>query len=177
MAIEVKDGLARFAVSAGQAHGYSVVADRCYLAVLCDGFSPVQVLIAGQLGVGLIRTWKTPSGQTRFEEVLNAPAGRPIDEMRLQAIEKLGLGECALCRTLFQRSAQTRADYKNVSRASRPGALARAADQERGLMWWLGDQAAVVGRAQSDGQTRVRRYLCPDCAWALGSQPNGTHKP
>lgn len=170
IAVEVKESLARFAVSVGQAHGYSIVADRCYLAVLCDGFTPVQVMIAGRLGVGLIRTWQTPTGQTRFEEVLTAPSGSPIEELRLQAVEKLGLGECALCRTLFQRSLHDSRDYKNVTSANGPGALARAAEHEQGLMWWLADQAQAVGRARDDGATKVRRYMCPECTWALGSR-------
>ena len=43
VAIEVKRGNAPFATSVGQAHGYSIYADRCYLAdVRPTGFSEAE---------------------------------------------------------------------------------------------------------------------------------------
>lgn len=166
IAVEVKPSLARFAVSAGQAHGYSVVADRCYLAAVCDEFSPTQVLIAGRLGIGLIRIWHTPK-QTRFSEILTAPPNQPVDELRLQAAERLGLAQCSLCRTLFPRSEDKPDDYKAVFRGEEPGGLRKAADKELGLVWWLVEQAQAVGRARPGENVSLRRYLCPACVWAL----------
>ncbi len=167
IAVEVKPSTSRFAVSAGQAHGYSVVADRCYLAAVCEEFSPAQVMIAGRLGVGLIRIWQTAAGQTRFREVLTAPANQPVEELRLQAAERLGLAQCSLCQTLFRRYLDKPEDYKRVHRSQGAGGLDTAAAADKGLVWWLFEQAAEFGRIAPGDTTYLRRYLCPACTTAL----------
>ncbi len=87
--IEVKAGRQPFNTAAGQAHGYSVLAERCYLADLRSdtrGFSEDETAIASRLGIGLIAI--APSG--RISEVLSAPASEPIDRLRLQLIRQMG---------------------------------------------------------------------------------------
>ena len=90
IAVEVKLNASRFAVSAGQAHGYSVAAERCYLAAITPAFTPTQVLIASRIGIGLIRISHTPSGAFRFSEVLSAPAGIPVEELLCKQLSVWG---------------------------------------------------------------------------------------
>jgi hypothetical protein len=167
IAIEVKAGRQPFATSAGQALGYSVMADRCYLADYRPGrnsFSEDEKLIAARLGVGLIAI----RDGGRMTEVSTAPPHEPIEELRLQVIEKLGLSVCSVCGTVFRRSeASGPTDNRLVARAtSRPGALRRAVAEEKGFVWWLHDSAGERDRSGRDG-TAWRRYLCSDCAWHL----------
>lgn len=165
VSIEVKAGKEVFATSAGQAHGYSVMADRCYLADLRDGprpFSQDEVLIAGRLGIGLIAI----SSKNRCKEVLTAPPNEPLEELRLQVLERLGLAHCALCATVFHRSVDSPSDFKGVVRVQAPGALSRAVEQRRGLMWWLESEAEKRDR-RGRNQIYWRRYLCPDCTLAF----------
>lgn len=171
VAVEVKLSTARFAVAAGQAHGYSVVAERCYLAAIIESFTPAQVLIASRLGIGLIRIRRTPSGAFRFAEVLSAPTGDPVEELRLQAADRLGLASCSLCQGLFRRYREKSEDYKAVVRATKQGSLHQAADDDKGLVWWLDEQAEEHGRYRNDGYTRVRRYLCRSCVRTLAPKP------
>jgi len=165
IAVEVKAGTQVFATSAGQAHGYSVMADRCYLADLRGtrpAFSDTELLIAGRLGIGLIAL--RPSG--RVEECLTAPPNDPIEELRLQVIEKLGLALCSLCGTLFKRSLEGTNDWKGVTRSGNNRGPNDAAGVGRGFMWWL--TTAANGRDKKLREAVYwRRYLCPDCTWNL----------
>lgn len=170
IAIEVKPDTSRFALSAGQAHGYSVAADRCYLAVATPRFSAAQVMIAAHLNVGLISIKRTGRGYS-VDEVVTAPAAEPIEEYRLQAAERLGLASCTLCRTLFPRDVDKAGDFKGVASARLPGSLTRAGEGEVGLMWWLTEQSTVHGRNIGEDDTRVRRYMCPACVYALAPGP------
>lgn len=163
IAIEVKAGVSAFATSAGQAHGYSVMADRCYLADLREpdvGYSADERLIAGRLGIGLLLI--RPNG--RIDEVLTPPPAEPLEELRLQLIEKIGLALCSVCSTLFRRSDGAPGDFNRVVRG-KPGevGLAEAAAAEKGYMWWLGE--AATERETKTGRKLIywRRYLCGDC--------------
>lgn len=75
--MEVEAGTQVFATAAGKAHGYSVMADRCYLADLRDGsqpFTDVELLIAGRLGVGLAAI----RSKGRVDEIVTAPPNEPM---------------------------------------------------------------------------------------------------
>lgn len=171
IAIEVKLSTARFAVSAGQTHGYSVVAERCYLAAITESFTPTQVLIASRLGIGLVRIWQTPSGAFRCAEVLSAPTGQPVQELKLKAVDRLGLAACSLCQGLFRRYIEKPDDYKAVVRHTSRGKLLDAAEQGKGLVWWLDEQAEEHGLFSNSGYTIARRYLCPACVRAMSPRP------
>jgi hypothetical protein len=74
--IEVKAGNERFATASGQAVGYSVYANRVYLAdVREQGFKSAELDIASNLGVGLIQI----SG-TKCTEVLSSRHPTPLDQ-------------------------------------------------------------------------------------------------
>lgn len=166
IAVEVKAGTQVFTTAAGQAHGYSVLADRCYLADYRpgrDAFSADEMLIAGRLGIGLAAI----RANNRVDEILTAPPGVPIEELRLQVLGKVGLAECRLCGTLFRYSeGGTGRGRQLVTRAEGVGDLAKAAQSERGYMWWL-NQAAEERDQRGRQYNYWRRYLCPDCARAL----------
>ena len=98
VSIEVKRDSAPFATATGQALGYKVYANRIYLAEQRPkAFTSEEVEIAGHLGVGLIRI----TGAKCHEE-LSSPYYRPITRMNMLLIEKLGLGACQLCGTVFE---------------------------------------------------------------------------
>ena len=154
IAVEVKAGHQPFANCAGQALGYSVMADRCYLADCRSGrepFTSTEQLIAGRLGVGLLAI----NSAGRITEVASAPPHEPIEELRLQVLEKLGLSLCSVCGSLFRRSeGRASSDFKRVSRAAaRPGSVKRAVAEELRFVRRLEDAAA-----ERDGKGRDATY-------------------
>jgi hypothetical protein len=103
ISVEVKAANQPFATTAGQAIGYSVYAERCYLADLRSGkepFSQEEIAIASKLGIGLIALKR--SGNV-IEEVLSSPIHSPIDYMKHEIIEKLGFSLCSTCNSIFKR--------------------------------------------------------------------------
>lgn len=167
-AIEVKRGTQPFMSSVGQASGYSIYADRVYLAdYRPNGFKPDELAIASRLGVGLIQI----SGEKRFRftERITAPVREPIGGLRLEVVEKLHHSKCTICGSFFERGT-ARSFRANVVAADPPGpaAVIEADEQDKGLMYWLQERAA---RSPSDTDTIYhRRYVCPDCVGALLSQ-------
>lgn len=164
VSIEVKRGSQPYATSIGQASGYSIYADRCYLAEYRpSGFTGDEVSIATTLGVGLIQI--SGSQRVRLREVLTAPIRHPLAGLRLEVIEKLNFSECTICGALFARGAGT----SSFSRVKRQDGLSRhvrrAVEDEKGFVYWLHEQADRTG----DRSTLVyhRRYVCPDCALGL----------
>jgi hypothetical protein len=168
VAIEVKRGRTPFGNALGQAHGYSAYADRCYLADTRSGFSDEEIRIASHLGVGLISITKDTREHLKMREVLTAPLSPPLDELRLQVVEKLGHSECTICGSLFKRSDATGAESfsQNVSRSGRRnGALKRAVQNGQGFLYWLEESDARSGSVRR--LIHHRRYVCPDCVWNL----------
>ena len=82
IAVEVKSTDGRFLNSAGQALGYSVMADRCYLAVGGEALGEEKRELAAQLNVGLIHI----SAQRRCRIVLTSPQYRPLRTQKLELI-------------------------------------------------------------------------------------------
>lgn len=163
ISIEVKRGTQPFATSVGQASGYSIYADRCYLAEYrAVPFSEDEEAIAAHLGVGLLRI----SGESRIRvtEVITAPPNQPLEGLRLELIEKLDYSQCALCGSLFRRGSGS--TWDGVIRVKNsPGAVSRAAAEGRGLAYWLYEQS---DRAEPKADYIYhRRYLCSGCVWAI----------
>jgi hypothetical protein len=166
IAIEVKRGTQPFATSIGQASGYSIYADRCYLAEYRPrGFTDDERAIASQLGVGLIKI--TGDQRVRISEVLTAPLREPLEGLRLEVVEKLHLSLCTVCGSLF-RCGEKGKPFANVARQqpSRTRHLERAASKKMGLMYWLDEQADRSPKATND-VVYHRRYVCPNCVSAL----------
>jgi hypothetical protein len=161
ISVEVKGGNQPFATAAGQAHGYSVYAERCYLADVRSAaatFSDDELEIASRLGIGLLRI----AGK-RVYEVLSAPTGSPIERLQLQVVSKLGYAPCTVCGSLF-RYGDTPSNEARIRRYNQAGAaLTKAVEEEKGLVYWLGDVADRSPTRTSSGYIYHRRYICRDC--------------
>jgi hypothetical protein len=120
IAVEVKRGSTPFANACGQTFGYSVYANRVYLADLREErFTQDESFIASNLGIGLIQI-----RGTKFGEVLSSPFYRPIPKMQLRLFEALRLGRCQLCDSVFEIcAAEGNNRYTKVTREDLPKAI------------------------------------------------------
>ena len=150
IAVEVKDTTSRLLNAAGQAVGYSVMADRCYLAIRGIKVGDTERELVAQLNVGLI--WIGSHG--KCEILLTSPQYQPLRAQRLTLIRKLGFVECALCRTLRLRNEMMK-PTKN--------ALKVAARDRQGFRYLL-----TVDHG-GDKNAAERRYVCRDCVQVLAS--------
>jgi hypothetical protein len=158
--VEVKAGYQPFNIAAGQASGYSVYANRCYLADVRSGprfFDLEEIDIAGALRIGLLAVTGS-----KVVQVLAAPPSVPLARLQLELVEKLGYSACSLCGSLFRRSTG-RNFTENVSSAG----LGKAAEREKGAIFWLFEHAK--GRRDPRSYVYHRRYLCADCVRTLHS--------
>jgi hypothetical protein len=165
--IEVKRGREPFATAAGQAVGYSVYANRVYLAdVRPGGFTAGHLDIASNLGVGLINVvGSTP------KEILSSRRHQPITRMWLEMARKLHLAQCRVCGTFFETGAG-KAQYKYLAREN----VVKAIKQEKGLIYWheaLADRKNQMGitarESESAKDSWQRRIICKECIWTLFS--------
>jgi hypothetical protein len=171
IAVEVKRGSTPFANACGQTLGYSVYANRVYLADLREErFSQDETLIASNLGIGLIQI----KGK-KCAEVLSSPFYRPITKMQLALFENLSLGKCQLCDSIFEiGTPEGSTFYSNVAREK----IKKAIEGEKGLMFWNREMAERKRRlgirgSKEDTTTYERRFFCPDCVGAILAQLHG----
>jgi len=168
VAVEVKAGNQPFGTAAGQAHGYSAYADRCYLADLrTQPFSDDEKEIASHLHIGLIAIRQLARG-FKVTEVLGAPRTLPIESRRLEVAEKLGYSRCTVCHSMFRRGTLVEWSANIRRQGIRGGALARAAEEEKGLVYWLTERDTRSGVARR--LNYYRRYVCADCVSGLFSE-------
>lgn len=168
IAVEVKRGSTPFANACGQTFGYSVYANRVYLADLRDDrFSQDETFIASNLGIGLIHI----KGK-QCKEVLSSPFYRPIPKMQLRLFEAIRLGRCQLCDSIFEIGKPEGSNwYSNMTREN----IKKAIDEEKGLVFWNRSVAARKRRlgirgSKEDDTTWERRFFCPDCVDAVLKQ-------
>jgi hypothetical protein len=171
IAVEVKRGSTPFANACGQTFGYSVYANRVYLADLREErFSPDELFIASNLGIGLIQIVKGK----KCVEVLSSPFYRPVPKMQLKLLETLRFGKCQLCDSLFEiGTPEGNNTWSKVSREN----VKRAIEDGKGLMFWNREVAERkrrlgIGYRKEDTTTSERRYFCPDCVQSILSQLN-----
>lgn len=162
IAVEVKTSRAPFMTSAGQAHGYSVMADRCYLAQEAAAFTDDHTVIASRLGIGLLSV----SARGKVEEVLSAPVGDPVQALRLALLFTIDCAACALCQSVFRLNATKYSVGKDVVAHAANRGLVEAADAGKGFLWWL-EKHADLRDMSGRSDYRWRRYLCADCTLAL----------
>jgi len=168
IAVEVKRGSTPFANACGQTFGYSVYANRVYLAdVRLKAFTQEEIFIASHLGIGLIQI----KGRIRTE-VLSSPYYDPIAKMQLRLLEALGFGRCQLCDSVFQIGHPEKGKaYSNLSREK----VHQAIKLSRGIMFWnreVADRKRRLGIRGEGGDetTYERRFICPDCVSGVISQ-------
>ncbi len=99
--VEVKTSTNSFGKSIGQALGYSVYGERCYLGVPFkddDTFTDEQVFMADHLGVGLIRVQidgsKRPNG---ISVPLVSRRHVPIPGHKMYLLRSIGIAQCHAC--------------------------------------------------------------------------------
>lgn len=159
VAVEVKPRNSTFLKSLGQARAYSVMADRCYLAIHTPynwKTRQEERELAAQLQVGLIEI-----GAKRIcRVVVSSPQHRPIRAHKLSLLMQLGYYECILCSTLIPRSEGRRYE-------SPKSGLVRAIRDRKSFGYWLFDLDK-----QRQGKTKLvrdRRFLCRDCVQGFSS--------
>lgn len=162
--VEVKRGTEAFATSSGQAFGYTVYANRVYLAdKRLHGFSQEEIQIANHLGVGLICI----DAKNRCSITLTSPFYKPLIRLNAQLLEKLRLGKCQLCESYIEIGDGNNR-YTRLARER----LDKAINEEKGIIFWnreVGDRKDKHGvRLVKENSTYERRFLCSDCVSLLG---------
>jgi hypothetical protein len=157
LAVEVKPEDATFLQALGQARAYSVMADRCYLALhkpYGHRISQEEIDMAAQLGVGLIEIGRGKSCRI----LVSPPRHQPIRAHWLALVNKMGYVECVICGALFpekeMRSQRERSSIRN------------AVKDEKAFRYWLADLAERRGQ---DWRRYIydRRHICSDCVQAF----------
>lgn len=155
--VEVKRGTEPFATAAGQTLGYTVYANKVYLADVRDkSFTQDELYIASHLGIGLLSIKKS-----KCIEVLSSPFYKPITKYNTLLLEKLSLSKCQLCESFF-KIGKEKSSWSNTSRK-----VDRAIEKGKGIIFWNWQVAKRKDRL-GIGTTRKglcyeRRYICPDC--------------
>lgn len=157
--VEVKRGTQPFATAAGQTLGYTVYANKVYLADVRDkSFTQDELYIASHLGIGLLSIKKQKVG-----EVLSSPFYKPITKYNTLLLEKLNLGKCQLCESFF-KIGKGKNFLSNMTKK-----VDRAIEKEKGIIFWNMEVAKRKGRLgigkSREGLSYERRYICPDCAY------------
>ena len=161
IAIEVKRGRTPFAVACGQTLGYRVYTNRVYLAdVRSTGFSPDEIHIASNLGIGLIHI----QGNSCSER-LSSPFYTPITKLNLALMESIRLGKCCFCGSFFDIGDETKTKdtHSHLTREN----LKRSVSDEKGLLFWHREGSYRKNkfnekRARSD-YVYDRRFVCKEC--------------
>jgi hypothetical protein len=159
VAVEVKPENSTFLKSLGQALAYSVMADRCYLAI----HTPYRRTtlqdereLAAQLRVGLIEI----GVRKMCRVVVSSPQHRPIRAHKLSLLNQLGFHECMICTTLLSKGEGMR------SQGDRSGLL-HAIRDGKAFRYWL----YKLDEQRGGARTFVydRRYFCKDCVAAFST--------
>lgn len=161
--VEVKRGSEGFATASGQTFGYTVYANRVYLAdKRTHGFSQEEIQIASHIGIGLICI----DEKNKCSIILTSPYYRPMVKLNAQLLEKLRLGKCQLCHNYIETGDETN-KHKNLTRSK----INKAIVNETGLVFW---NTEVANRKEKHGirlgkenTTYERRFLCGDCVKLL----------
>jgi len=157
IAVEVKPEKSTLLKSLGQAYAYSVMADRCYLAIhkpYRRRVSQEEIDMAAQLNVGLIQigTRKT------CRVLVSSPRQEPLRSHRLALIRKVGYVECVVCGTLFPNTGlRSQRDRSSIR---------HAIVEEKAFRYWLFELAERRG-ADKRRYIYDSRYICPDCVQAF----------
>lgn len=166
--VEVKRGSEAFATASGQAYGYTVYANRIYLADKREtSFTPLEVQIASHLGIGLIRI----DNKNKCSIVLTSPFYKPMPKMNADLLQKLRLCKCQLCESYFEIGNEKNR-YANVSKEN----ILKAFEEEKGVVFWnreLSKRKERHGvRLGMPNTTYERRFICSDCIGLLGQLKN-----
>jgi hypothetical protein len=96
ISVEVKSEQNTFLKALGQAYAYSVMANRCFLAIhkrYGRDFTQDEKDQAAKLGVGLIKI----GANKQCSIVSSSPLHTPLDSYKLRLAQKMGYVRCVLC--------------------------------------------------------------------------------
>ena len=165
--IEVKRGTEPFATASGQALGYSIYANKVYLADRRDGkFQASELNIASRLGIGLIRV-----ARREITEVLSSRAHEPLPGLSLELLAKLAVVKCLLCGAFFESGGPRKGWLSGLTKRD----LQDAIKEQKGLVFWLyelAERKRKFGIAHGDKGfpgSFEKRFLCRDCVSALST--------
>lgn len=165
--IGVKRGTEPFATASGQALGYSIYANKVYLAdQRAQEFKPAEVNIASRLGIGLIQITGS-----KCREILSSRSHDPLPGLASELLLKLALGKCEFYGTFFETGEPRGNWLSNVSRNS----LGLAINKEKGLVFWLyafGERKRTIGNTHGvEGYPAnfEKRFICPECVQILST--------
>jgi hypothetical protein len=166
--IEVKRGTQPLLNALGQAVGYSVYGNYCYLADYRpdNPFSEMEREVAEQLGVGLIQIGLN----LKIRLVSTAKRCEPVENFKLKLADQMGYVRCAICSTFFPRSETNKSlyDWSELQRdSSVRGRVRTGIENGKGLVFWPADASSqdMTHKARhSDDRLYNRRFLCNTCA-------------
>jgi len=121
--VEVKKTAASFGKSIGQALGYSIYGERCYLAITFEGnesYNDDQMYIANHLGVGLIRVPMDKHKRTierEIEIILTSKKHVPIEAQKRYMLNTIGISRCNMCE-IYNPTEQMNRINRNIGRSS-----------------------------------------------------------
>jgi len=101
--VEVKKTTSSFGKSMGQALGYSIYGERCYLAITFrkgNSFTDEQKYFADHLGIGLIKIPVDDDGTPRknkVELVVSSKKHKPIPALKMLILNRIGISQCYSC--------------------------------------------------------------------------------
>lgn len=153
IAVEVKPEKMTFLKCAGQAHAYSVMADRCYLAIRKPYgrmLTQDQKDVAAQLQLGLIEIGK----RNECRIIVSSPEQHPIHAHRLELIGKCGFVECVICGSFFEAK-----DMRSLRERSN---ITHAVRDDKNFRYWLHNLHEQRGRKDRK-LVYDRRHICRDC--------------
>lgn len=164
--IEVKRGDQPFASSCGQAFGYSIYANRTYLAEYRnEPFTHEEIRIANHIGIGLIQI----NANKVCRERVSSPYHKTEPGMSIQMLQRIQIGKCQLCGTFFKTGTKENwfANVRSVDGNSYEGALKKAKANEKGIAFWIfevSERKKKVGLEDKNSDfSRQYRFICPDC--------------
>lgn len=156
ISVEVKPEKSPFLKAIGQAYAYSIMADRCFLAVhkpYNREFTQQEKDQALKLGVGLIKI----GTRKLCSIVTSSPLHNPLDSYKLTLVSKLGFVKCVMCGSLFprkgMRSNRDRSSIKNAIKEGKP------------FRYWLSGLSEQ--KEESRDYIYDRRFMCKDCVQAF----------
>jgi len=171
--IEVKRNKEPFATASGQTFGYTIYANRVYLADIREnGFTQDEIMIANHLGIGLIQIDKNK----RCSEILTSPYYKSLTKFSTQFLHKLKLVKCQFCAIYFEYKNDLEESNVTSNRYSTftQGSLNKAIDGKKGVKFYLHHEMwERKNKFKTDKRnpeyTYETRYLCPECTKLLFS--------
>ena len=152
ISVEVKPEKNTYLKALGQAYAYSIMADRCYLAIhkpYNKEFSQEEKDQASKLNVGLIKI----GAHKECSIVISSPIQSPILSHKLSLINKLGYAQCIMCNTLFLN--------KGIRSQKDRSSILNAIEEKKPFRYWLWSLSKQ--REEERDYVYDRRHICADC--------------